>query len=225
MFKRVLVFAAHADDELAMAGTIGKFVQEGTEVYIVLMTDGSEGYPEPDMKETIVETRKREAAACDEVLGTAERVFLDEPDMGLQHKKDVVLKCMREIRRFRPDAIFTQGGEDNHPDHRATHRITIDAQWQAGQPVCAELGEPWRTPIVYYYKGVSVRMPRITIDVSETAYKRQEALATQVSQHTLFGTTREQFLARAEDLRRNPQKAQETFWIAECNSFNRFFAP
>ena len=225
MFERALIFAAHADDELTMSGTIWRMSQTGGSVHVVVMTDGSEGYPRPDLRDEIVAIRKREAAACDKVMGIAERAFLDQPDMGLVPSKQVTLRCLEQIRRIRPDVIFTHGPADKHPDHRATHRCTIDAQWQAGQPVCAELGEPWRTPIVYYYKGVSAPLPRVTVDVSDAAHKRFEALATQESQHTLFGMTKEELLSRARELRRNPQQTHETFWIAESNTFSDFLKP
>lgn len=225
MYERVLVFAAHIDDEMTMAGTIWRLSQERTTVHVIAMTDGCEGYARPEERDTIVATRKREAAACDHVLGIAERVFMDEPDMGLLCSKETTLRCLREVRRIRPDAIFTHGPADRHPDHRATSRISLDALWQAGQPVCAELGAPWRTPVVYYYKGVREPLPEVVVDTTDVAYKRHEALATQESQFALFGAGRAEFLARAEAQRTNPQPAHETFWIAEVNRFDRFVEP
>ncbi|MFQ6042305.1 MAG: hypothetical protein ACE5PV_15725, partial [Candidatus Poribacteria bacterium] len=55
----------------------------------------------------------------------------------------------------------------------------------------------------------------IVIDVTETAEKRAEALATQVSQHTLFGRTKQDFEAEAESIRKNRPKRTEQFWIAD----------
>lgn len=225
MFTNPLIIAAHADDELTMSGTLWRLARSGASVRVVVMTDGSEGYPRPEMKDEIVAVRKREAAACDRVMGIAERVFMDEPDMGLQWSKAVVLRLIGELRRMRPDVVFTHGPTDAHPDHRATSRISLDAVWQAGQPVCGELGELWKTPIVYYYKGVQGGLPRVVVDVSDVAYKRFEALATQESQLTLFRATREELLAKARALRENPELTRETFWIAEVNTFGSLLAP
>ena len=222
MFKRPLIFATHADDEIGMAPIIWKMSQSGADVHLVIMTDGSEGYPRPEMKDEIVALRKQESAECDKVLGIGERIFLDEPDMGLKHTKETVLRCMKDIRRVRPDVVFTQGPHDSHPDHRATNAITLDALWQAGNPVCAGLGEPWKTPVIYYFKGVNERLPRVTVDVTDCAYKRQEALATQVSQHVLFNTTKDEYLARAAEMKENPKKTRETFWLAGMNHFDQF---
>lgn len=222
VYRRILVFAAHADDEMAMAGTITKFVQAGSDVVVVVMTDGCEGYPSPDMRDRVVEMRRNEAVACDKVLGIKERILMAQPDMGLESSKAFLQECITAIRRVKPDAVFTHGPSDRHRDHRMTHRVSVDAVWHAGQPVSAVLGEPWPTPFLYYYKGVPSGLPVITIDVTDTIYKRWEALATQESQFTLFKMDRAQLLAKAEEVRKNPERTRETFWIAETNAFDRF---
>lgn len=224
MFKRSLVFAAHIDDELTMAGTIAQFTSGGGDVLVVTMTDGCEGYPTPDLKDKIVAMRKDEARETDRVLGIGRRVFLDRPDMGLAYDKSVLQECIRIIREFQPEAIFTHGPADRHCDHRATHRISVDAWWHAGEPVAASLGTQWRTPILLYYKGVASpdALPLIRNEVTKTAHKRFEALAAQVSQHVLFKSTREELLAKAEKMKASQETTYETFWIAEVNRFDSF---
>lgn len=213
-YERVLVFGAHHDDEITMSGTIAKLADAGVEVTVVIMTDGCEGYPRPEMRDTIVEVRRREAEECNKVLGIHRRVNLDNPDMGLVNDKATLQKCIRVIREVRPDAVFTHGPEDRHRDHINTSLISVEARWHAGEPVAAELGEPWYPPHLYYYKGVVTQLlPTVTLDVSEWAYKRPLALATQVSQHTLFGRTTEDFQREAEELRRSKTRHTERFWI------------
>lgn len=221
-FQRVMVFAAHADDEITMAGTIARFSAEGTRVVVVQMTDGCEGYPLPEMQESIVATRRQEAEACNRVLGIARRVMLMRPDMGLTNDKETLQECIRVIREERPQAIFTHGPVDRHRDHRNTHALSVEARWHAGEPVAAALGAPYYPPQLYYYKGVTGIGPQIFFDVSATAHKRYEALATQVSQHTLFQATREELLARAEQLRQAGGRHTESFWFAEWNQFHEF---
>jgi LmbE family N-acetylglucosaminyl deacetylase len=53
-YKRIMVFGAHADDEITMSGTIAKMANAGVRVVVITMTNGCEGYPRPDMKDTIV---------------------------------------------------------------------------------------------------------------------------------------------------------------------------
>ncbi|MBM3241507.1 hypothetical protein FJZ31_34935 [Candidatus Poribacteria bacterium] len=214
-YNTVIVFGAHADDEITMAGTIARMSQSGVRVVVVIMTNGCEGYPRPEMKNIIVELRRQEAAECDKVLGIHRREILDIPDMGLVNDKETLQQCIKIIREERPDAIFTHGPVDRHRDHVNTHAISIEGRWHAGEPVAAVLGPSWNTPHLYYYKAVTGGLPVIIIDVTETAEKRAEALATQVSQHTLFGRTKQDFEAEAESIRKNRPKRTEQFWIAD----------
>src|SRR3712207_6290101 len=116
-----MVFAAHADDEITMAGTIARFAAEGARVVVVQMSDGCEGYPQPEMRDAIVALRREEAVACDQVLGIARRVMLLRPDMGLRHDKETLQECIKAIREERPQAVFTHGPADRHGDHRSTY--------------------------------------------------------------------------------------------------------
>ena len=224
MFERILIFAAHADDEISMANSIAKFSSGGTEVTVVNTTDGSEGYPDPEMKGEIVAMRRKETMACDEVLGISHRIILDNGDQGgLVFDKPTLQEFIQIIRDMKPNAIFTHGPEDRHVDHRQTSAISVDAWWHAGQPVAAMLGERWQTPCLYYYKGIDPKLlPEIEIDVTETAHKRLEALATQESQFTLFRSSREEFLARAEEVKSKKQKSTDTYWIHPNNRYSGF---
>ncbi len=224
-YERVLVFGAHPDDELRMAGTMAKMSAAGTKVYVAIMTDGCEGYPKAAWKDKIVEMRKAEQKACDEVLGVTERFNYDAPDQGLTDDKPTLLWCGSVIRKVRPDAVFNHGPVDIHRDHRRTHKVVAEALFHAGQPVNAELGPPHRTPHVYYYKAVVAPLPTVTVDVTDFCWKFAESRMTQVSQHTLWGKTREDFLAEIERLKRERPKTVETFWIAEQTHLADFIPP
>ena len=221
-YKRILVFGAHPDDELTMTGTMAKLAHQGVEVVVATMTNGSEGYPRPEMRDTIVATRRQEMAEADAVIGIAKRYALDNEDMGLAADKATVKECIRIVREVRPDAVFTHGPHDRHRDHLATHTVSVQATWHAGEPVAAELGEPWRTPRLYYYKACKLDLPTVVIDTTAWQHKRFEALATQVSQHTLFRRSRDDLLAEAARLQEALPPASETFWIVPTNTLHDF---
>ena len=226
-YERILVFAAHADDEMGMAPTICKFVEAGRKVSVVNTTNGSEGYPRIEMKDTIVEMRRKEAAEADKVLGITKRYHFDYDTQGaLTLNKQCLQEFMRVIREVRPDVIFTHGPEDKHIDHIRTSELSMHAFWQAGQPVAVALGEPWKTKYIFYYKGVADRgsLPRVEIDVTDTWHKRHEAMATQESQFTLFHKTREDFLKEAQEIKEKQEKRVDAFWIPPRNVFG-FFPP
>lgn len=218
-YRSILVFGAHPDDEIRMAGTMAKLAASGVQVHVAIMTDGSEGFPDPSWRDRIVAMRAAEMAECDQVLGIAKRFRLNYPDMGLVHGKQVFKDCIRAVREAKPDAVFTHGPAGINPDHTATWEITVPAVWQAGQPVAADLGEPWPVRHLYYYKEVSTSVrtvgPRVTFDVTGYDHFGLLANATQVSQHTLFRQTREGFEAEAARVKEAHRPATETFWMSE----------
>ena len=210
-YQRVLVFGAHPDDELRMAAAMAKMAAAGTRVTVVICTDGCEGFPRPEMKDTIVAQRAQEAEAARVVLGVERYLNLGAPDMALVNDKAMFKQVIRVIREVRPEAIFTHGERERHRDHLATHALTLEAAWQAGEPVCADLGEPWPTPHLYYYKGTALEGPAVELDVTDFAHKHAEAMATQVSQHVLFGRTRESYLEEAARVKANPPRTVARF--------------
>jgi LmbE family N-acetylglucosaminyl deacetylase len=210
-YQRILVVGAHPDDELRMAAAIAKMGAQGTEVTVLICTDGCEGYPRPDMKDSIVEIRAAECREAQNVLGVHRYVNLGAPDMGLVNTKENLKKIIAVIREVRPEALFTHGEKDRHRDHFAAHDLSIEAAWHAGEPVSAELGEPWKIPHLYYYKNTALEGPVIEYDATEYAYVVPLAYATQVSQHTLFRRTREDYLAEAERFRKNPPRTVHRF--------------
>jgi len=137
-YKRVLVFGAHPDDELAMAPAMALLANRGVHVAVCIATDGSEGYPRPEWKDTIVQMRAQEMADADKVVGIAQRICLGVEDMGLVNDKATFKRFIKVIRDVRPDVVFTHGPHDLHRDHLATHALSVEATWQAGQPVSTE---------------------------------------------------------------------------------------
>ena len=221
-YERIMVFGAHPDDELRMARSMAKMAAEGTIVTAVIFTNGCEGFPRIEMKDEIVALRAVEAEEVQKVLGVQRYVNLEAPDMGLVNDKDMLRKVIKVIRESRPQAIFTHGENERHRDHIATHDLSLEASWHAGEPVSADLGAPWKTPHIYYYKNTAIEGPAVVYDVSDYAYVHPLAMATQVSQHTLFKTTKEQYLAQAEQMKRNPPRTVERFVLHHWTVLNAF---
>lgn len=143
--QRAMVIAAHPDDiEFGVAGTVARWTDEGAEVCYVLVTSGDVGIADPSLtREQVREIREPEQRAAARVVGVHEVVFLREPDGEIVNTLDLRRKLVREIRRFRPDAVicndptilFASEGYINHPDHRAVAMAALDAVFPAaGQP-------------------------------------------------------------------------------------------
>ena len=127
---RVLVFAAHPDDEvLGMGGTIALHTSRGDEVRIVCVTDGSSTqYPgDADTRAR----KKEEARGAATELGVLDYVHLDLPDMRLDTVPHVeVNKVVEEhVRDFLPRQVYTP-----QPDVNLDHRALFDSVVVATRP-------------------------------------------------------------------------------------------
>ena len=143
--KRVMVIVAHPDDiEFGCAGTVARWVKEGAEVCYVLVTSGDVGIAKPDItRAEAAAVREAEQLAAAAVVGVHDVVFLREPDGTVVNTLDLRKRLVREIRRFKPEAVicsdptvfFVDNSYINHPDHRAVAAAALDAIFPAaGQP-------------------------------------------------------------------------------------------
>jgi LmbE family N-acetylglucosaminyl deacetylase len=185
-WRRILVFGAHIDDEIiGPGGTIARLSKAGAEVTVVTFTGGTKdtGYSRVELKDKIAQLRREEAAAADRVLGVSERIFLGRPSQGVVNDTATYQECVRLIRHYKPDVIFTHWGEDKHRDHRAVSEVTDEARWKAWDHVLADLGEPYYTPELYFYEiNELFPHPTILVDISDTITIKLEAMKCATSQ-------------------------------------------
>lgn len=140
---RFMVIAAHPDDaEFGPAGTAARWIDAGSEGWLVCCTSGDQGGEDPDLDplelSALRESEQRSAAA---IIGYAGITFLHQPDGALANDLPLREQLVREIRTFRPDAVlatdpdtlFYKGGGINHADHRAAGLAAVDAVYPAAR--------------------------------------------------------------------------------------------
>ncbi|MDD9958106.1 MAG: PIG-L family deacetylase [Gammaproteobacteria bacterium] len=167
-----LVFAPHADDEtFGMGGSILKAKNEGIDVHLVILTDGSLGGDQINL----VEIRKREAEKVSKILGLKSLNFWDEPDRALAHSQITIKKAHQAILDIKPATVYFPGPLEIHPDHRTTAFIIWDALQRARQEnICPE-------PISY---EISVQNPiNMLINISDEIKTKKKAMNLYVSQN------------------------------------------
>jgi LmbE family N-acetylglucosaminyl deacetylase len=183
--RRFLFFGAHPDDEtVGLGGTIAKLVEAGHEVYGITLTNGSEGYDRPELKDEISIMRMRELDNVVRFLGVKswEKWGYEDYDDRL-NSKEVLKREIAAIRRYRPHVIFTHYPEDRHRDHRNVSVTVTEAWWQAGERVLAEQGPPWRADSLYYFEVFSpIAYPSHISDISGTFNRKVEAMKLYESQ-------------------------------------------
>jgi LmbE family N-acetylglucosaminyl deacetylase len=192
---RAMVIAAHPDDiEFVVAGTVAKWVRAGTRARYVLVTSGDAGSQEPNItREQLARIREKEQRAAAQAVGVDDLVFLGYHDGEVEPTLALRRDLVREIRRFRPDAVICYDptrlliGDRyiNHPDHRAVGQAALDAiAPAAAMPLAfvelrAEGLEPHRVKEVLV---ASTFDPNAWIDISDTIEKKIEALRQHASQ-------------------------------------------
>lgn len=140
---RFLVIAAHPDDaEFGPAATAAAWVDAGSVGRLVCCTSGDQGGEDPAADPLILAaTREEEQRRAAAIVGYDEVVFLHQPDGALANELPLRELLVREIRRFRPDAVLTHdpevlfysGAGVNHADHRAAGIAAVDAVFPAAR--------------------------------------------------------------------------------------------
>ncbi len=138
-----MVIAAHPDDaDFGPSATAARWIDQGSEGWLVCCTSGDQGGEDAAADPFVLAAlREREQRAAAAVIGFAGVTFLHQPDGALVN--DLVLReqLVREIRRFRPDAVlatdpeavFHSDGGINHTDHRAAGMAAVDAVYPASR--------------------------------------------------------------------------------------------
>ena len=126
--KKVLVIAAHPDDEvLGVGATIPMLVKNGAEVHVLIFTDGSSVQYKDD--ENILEHKFDEATLASKIMGATVLPRLDFPDMKLDtvphvEKNQALDKIISEGAY---DTVFVQNGSDINKDHFELFKSTAVA--------------------------------------------------------------------------------------------------
>ncbi len=116
---RVLAVGAHPDDvELGCGGTIASLVEEGHEVFILVLTNGREGGDARDQAERSAES-----------LGVKGLYLQEFQDQRLDciPRVDVVRAVEDVARVFPPQIVLTHDDSDRNLDHRIVHEAVMTA--------------------------------------------------------------------------------------------------
>ncbi len=133
MKQKVLVVAAHPDDEvLGCGGSIARHAAEGDEVHILIM---AEGVTSRDATRD-VHARREElsllantAKNVGSFLGAHSVELLSFPDnrMDILPLLDVVKEVETRLERVRPEVVYTHHHGDLNIDHQVTHKAVVTA--------------------------------------------------------------------------------------------------
>ena len=191
--RRALAIAAHPDDiESWCAGTLARLIDAGTDVDYLLLTSGDKGAADPSLAGVdVARLREAEQEEAARRLGARSVTFLRQPDGELEDSAAMRGEVVRQLRRLRPDVVFTHDPEHPYPpylthrDHRVAGRLALDAVYPAARDARsfpehrAEGLAPHAVPQVWLFASAA---PRAWVDISATLERKIAARLAHASQ-------------------------------------------
>ncbi len=130
--SRVLVIAAHPDDEvLGCGGTIARLAKDGHEVYIAILGEGiTSRYQKPeDAEKKLIEELHARADDVRRCLSAEKTLLFSLPDNRFDTVPllDIIKIVEDLIDKLQPEVIYTHHGSDLNIDHQVVHRAVLTA--------------------------------------------------------------------------------------------------
>ena len=145
MSKKILIVAAHPDDEvLGCFATVARLIKEGYEAYTLILGEGKTSRDE----QRIVENRKNDIKAlnieiqnANDIIGI-KKVFIESfPDNRFDSVDllDIIKVISKVKEEVQPDIIFTHFENDLNIDHQITYKAVITATRPMGSECVKEI--------------------------------------------------------------------------------------
>ena len=191
--RSAMAVTPHPDDcEGGCGATLAKWIeQSGTEVVIVLCTNGDKGATDRGMTPARLATiREKEQQEAAEVMGAAAVVFLSYPDGGLEDTLLFRSQVVRAIRTYKPEVVMCidpyRTVSHTHRDHRMSGQVALDSAFtyawnplQFPDQITEEGLEPHKVSQAFLWGSES---PDIAVDVTGFVEAKAESLSRHVSQ-------------------------------------------
>ena len=188
--EKVLVFAAHPDDELlGLGGTIRRLANEGKEVRAVILAEGmtSRADKREEADFSALEELRRDAKKAAEIVGYASIDFHTFPDnrMDSVDLLDIIKTVSGFVERYQPDTVFTHHHGDLNIDHRRCCEAVLTACRPVGKGSVQTIyafETPSSTEWNYLYEEPFT--PNVYVDVSDTLQAKIDGMNCYRSERT-----------------------------------------
>ena len=183
MKKKVLIIAAHPDDEvLGCGGTIAKLAAQGEEVHILILATGLTSRVGFDMAKDAeaLKIHLERASRAGALLGAKNVNFGGLPDQKMDTLPllEVTQRIEAEIESIKPQTIFTHHGGDLNMDHVITFRATLTAtRPMSGSVVRAVYTYEVPSSTEWAFQKFEPKFqPNLFHDIGETIEKKIQAM-------------------------------------------------
>ena len=181
MNKKILIVAAHPDDEvLGCFGTVARLIKEGYEAYTLILGEGKTSRDEKRVvedKKDEIEVLNTEIIKANEIIGV-KKIFIESfPDNRFDSVDllDIIKVISKVKEEIEPDIIFTHYEHDLNIDHQITYKAVITATRPMEKESVKEIysfeilsSTEWNYPLSF--------SPDIYYDISDTIDLKTEAM-------------------------------------------------
>ena len=231
--ERVVILSPHDDDGVLGAGHILLAAQAfGGDVHVIIYSCGCLGYSNPEEKDTIVETRRRETYEAYQAVGVPKENIhrLEFDDLSILSfvgwrmpggEDGTVGKVIPLLRKIKATRLLIPNQYRENVDHEGVYKSGIYEGPQVGDAIIAEAGlaDPIRSALQYSVWGdfspeealvdgriCSLRANTIVLCRSDVAKKLNDAVAEWKSQVKVIAG-----LVAAREARRYHEWMMETY--------------
>ena len=187
---KVLVFAAHPDDEvLGCGGTIARHIVAKDSVHVVILAEGLTSRSEQRDRGAHGDELGRLAEAArsaNTILGTTSLVLEQFPDNRLDSidRLDLIKTVERYVNEYKPEVIYTHHSGDVNVDHRRVHEAAVTAcRPMPGQIVKRLLFFEVPSSTDWQASGSApLFVPNWYVDISDTLERKMASLRAYASE-------------------------------------------
>ena len=178
-FGKTLVVAAHPDDEvLGCGGLIAKLINQGEQVRVVFIAEGTSCRYEALNKKVQEEINFRNQCSIEAIrsLGVSSHNFYNLPCGRLDKEPiiEIAKIIQKEISEYIPTTVLTHSSNDVHIDHKITYRAVVQATRPVGKIVKNLLSFEILSSTEWNY--TEAFKPNIFVDVTSTINAKINAM-------------------------------------------------
>jgi len=191
--KKILVIAAHPDDEvLGCGGTIARLTREGHDVYVAILGEGiTSRYDKRELADQgIIKELRDRSHQVSKLLGVKELCLYGLPDNRFDTVPllDIVNIIEKLKKRFQPQIVYTHHCGDLNIDHVITHRAVLTATRPAANCPVREI-YAFEVPSSTEWSFSQFKplfQPNVFVDIIDTLETKLQAMALYNTESRLF---------------------------------------
>jgi LmbE family N-acetylglucosaminyl deacetylase len=182
--KKILIIAAHPDDEiLGCGGTAAKLAQEGHQIFTLILGEGKTSRYEADKTDFSqeIEELNREIRQANKIIGVKEVFVRSFPDNSFDSVPllEIVKEIEAIIEQVKPDIVFTHHVGDLNIDHQIAHRAVLTSA-RPMKDKCIKEIYAFEVPSSTEWNAFSREtafIPNVFVDITETIDVKAKAMA------------------------------------------------